>query len=382
MRERTERVLLLGVLALRVGQYVPAGLAALGGNQHGYTRPRLVVGLFAALAVWSVLLLGVGSVRGVVPRWMAVADAVAVMFCAVAVGRACAGDQVVGWANWTVGPLNGAALLAVLYLRRQAAAVAVFLLGCAYLAGIGTRALHSAEAARGAVGNTAVLWAFACAAALFTALSRRQASAADTAHAEALAAEQQRAASEARFAERSRQYRMLHDTVLQTLTGIARGGLDQHEDLVRARCQAEADYLRTLIDGTGADTMPVTIAVALAQAVRGAAGLGLRVNQQFGTLPQNLPEPVVAALTGAVTEALNNVARHAGTGQAYLTAYEDGPRVTVTVTDRGAGFDPSEVADDHGIARSIRARMAAVDGTLNIISTPGEGTSVELAWTA
>jgi signal transduction histidine kinase len=49
------------------------------------------------------------------------------------------------------------------------------------------------------------------------------------------------------------------------------------------------------------------------------------------------------------------------------------------VRDRGAGFDPGTVADDRkGIAESIRGRMERVGGTATIVSSPGEGTDVEL----
>ena len=53
--------------------------------------------------------------------------------------------------------------------------------------------------------------------------------------------------------------------------------------------------------------------------------------------------------------------------------------IAVFVRDRGSGFDPAEVSpDSHGIAESIRGRMARAGGTASIVSAPGEGTEVEL----
>ena len=54
-------------------------------------------------------------------------------------------------------------------------------------------------------------------------------------------------------------------------------------------------------------------------------------------------------------------------------------RVAVFVRDRGIGFDRSRVAADrHGLAESVEARMQRAGGAATIVSTPGEGTEVEL----
>ena len=53
--------------------------------------------------------------------------------------------------------------------------------------------------------------------------------------------------------------------------------------------------------------------------------------------------------------------------------------VGVFVRDRGAGFDPTAVPPDRkGIAESIEGRMERAGGRGTIVSSPGEGTEVEL----
>ena len=53
--------------------------------------------------------------------------------------------------------------------------------------------------------------------------------------------------------------------------------------------------------------------------------------------------------------------------------------IAVFVRDRGAGFDPAAVPEDrHGIAESIRGRLERAGGSASVVSTPGEGTEVEL----
>jgi signal transduction histidine kinase len=110
--------------------------------------------------------------------------------------------------------------------------------------------------------------------------------------------------------------------------------------------------------------------------------LGLRINQQFDSLPKQIPTHVTEALVGAAREALNNVVKHAHTSEAWLSAYGDGHGgVTVTVVDRGKGFDPNGKSAGLGLMRSVKHRVLEVGGGVRIDSAPGEGTSVELSWT-
>jgi signal transduction histidine kinase len=53
--------------------------------------------------------------------------------------------------------------------------------------------------------------------------------------------------------------------------------------------------------------------------------------------------------------------------------------IAVYVRDRGSGFDAGKVAKrKHGIAESIRGRMARAGGTAAVTSSVGEGTEIEL----
>ncbi|MBV8258199.1 MAG: ATP-binding protein, partial [Actinobacteria bacterium] len=85
----------------------------------------------------------------------------------------------------------------------------------------------------------------------------------------------------------------------------------------------------------------------------------------------------VRALVLAAREAMANAAKHAGVDEVsvFVDATDEHP--AIFVRDRGAGFDPSAVAE-RGIAHSIRARMERVGGSATIVSTPGEGTEVEV----
>ena len=52
--------------------------------------------------------------------------------------------------------------------------------------------------------------------------------------------------------------------------------------------------------------------------------------------------------------------------------------VTVTVLDRGRGFDPAQVSDGVGLRESVVARIRDVHGEATVTSEPGAGTHVEI----
>ena len=138
-----------------------------------------------------------------------------------------------------------------------------------------------------------------------------------------------------------------------------------------------------------------------------------------------MPEPVAEALLHATREALANVAAHAGTGEAWVTAgpvtagavmagpvtdgavmdgavmdgavtdgavtdgavtdgaSRSGPAVQVRIRDAGRGFDPGLIGPSRlGVRMSISERVADCGGSASVRSAPGEGTEVCLCWPA
>jgi signal transduction histidine kinase len=235
--------------------------------------------------------------------------------------------------------------------------------------------------------------------------------------------------------ERREQDRLMHDTILNTLTAIAGSGAAA---AVAGQCRRDIGLLQSALSdsdtthprgrpdsgplaaveavvgemrarglavdlevsgGTGAEgspeagVVPGPVVAALAHAAREAlagvaehAGTGAEGSPEAGVVPG----PVVAALAHATREALANVAEHAGTGRAWVTVGmtppdEDGgpPRIEVTVRDEGAGFDPGRVGPARlGVRRSITERVEDRGGSATVSSAPGGGTVVRLCWPA
>jgi signal transduction histidine kinase len=379
MAQRTEKALVRGLAAVRVAQFVSFGPAALTAKSNAYHWGDLALWLYGAACVWSIVLYTHGLRRnGFGQRWV-VADVLFISASAAFVGFACLPGRAFTWDNWTTGPATGAAVLAVVYGRRWLAVTGLALLLTAHL--VSTRSDIGVPGAVGSItAHTVSLVGFSLAAALMVGSLRASAHRSDELVLVALEAQHAESSIRARMDERTRQYRLLHDTVLSTLSAISRGGLDHRTRAVQERCARDAAYLRGLITG-GEDDTPTGLGAALSTVIREQEALDLDVQPHFDGLPKDVPDDVVEAISSAVREALNNVAKHAGTKHAWLMAIgsEDGS-LSVSVTDRGAGADPSEMSGGLGITGSIRDRMAEIGGTAVIHSAVGEGTTVEITW--
>src|SRR5262245_24593771 len=85
------------------------------------------------------------------------------------------------------------------------------------------------------------------------------------------------------------------------------------------------------------------------------------------------------AVLRIVQEALANAVKHAQPTRIRLRLGHHDGQVAVTVVDDGAGFDPSLAQQRHGMGLGLmRERVAELGGTLQLDSTPGQGTSVQI----
>ena len=87
------------------------------------------------------------------------------------------------------------------------------------------------------------------------------------------------------------------------------------------------------------------------------------------------PQEVEAAVYFSVLEALQNVSKYANAEHADVRLYESGGALTFEVADDGVGFDASTAGRGTGL-QGIADRLAALDGTVQLLSAPGAGTTV------
>jgi signal transduction histidine kinase len=189
-------------------------------------------------------------------------------------------------------------------------------------------------------------------------------------------------AEEARRADEREQHRQLHDTVLSTLTMVAAGAFAEPAPALTA--QAGRD-LRVLQGLAGAPAVPGGLAplTDLGPKLERAAATTDDLAVRLKLVPVTLPSPVADQLAACVGEALRNVERHAGTGQAEVTVTGGAGWAVVKITDCGRGFDPAATPPSRrGIRESITGRMLAAGGRAAVSSRPGAGTTVTVSWPA
>jgi signal transduction histidine kinase len=167
-----------------------------------------------------------------------------------------------------------------------------------------------------------------------------------------------------------------HDSVLQTLALIQRNAGDAKSVVSLARRQERE--LRNWLHGEPMRPLGDSLSAAIEQ-------LSAEVEEMHGVTVDEVMvgdcplDERLQALVGAAREAIVNAARWSGVTTVSVYAEAEDDRVSVFVRDRGKGFDPDGVGDGHhGIAESIKGRMARHGGTATITSAPGEGTEVEL----
>ena len=176
--------------------------------------------------------------------------------------------------------------------------------------------------------------------------------------------------------------RRLHDTVLSTLTLLAREDVvscSEDEARLRSLCRGDVEALDR--DGaTGERHSSVVVVRSSDPPWSVPPGLEVSVHGVGWPLVASMLTPTAAsALGGAVQECLRNVARHAGVHHADVAVGVTQTLVTVVVVDAGRGFDPRAVGEGRlGLRSSVRAAVEEVGGRADVRSAPGRGTSVEL----
>lgn len=190
-------------------------------------------------------------------------------------------------------------------------------------------------------------------------------------------------------AQRRQGARLLHDTVLATLTLLAHSGFGVAPSALQQQAAEDARLLRQL--RMGGSPVPQSSGVYNLEPVEETAlGTTLEsVKQRFGRMGLEvswhgtgqvlLPSDVLDAFLLALAECLENVRRHSGMTEAHVTITDDETTVRAMVTDAGVGFDLKDIDEARlGFKDSVVARLKDVGGNARLFSSPGAGTTVVL----
>jgi signal transduction histidine kinase len=184
-------------------------------------------------------------------------------------------------------------------------------------------------------------------------------------------------------AERRRLERNLHDGAQQRLVSVALG-----LSMVDAKLEDDPGSARELLTETQDDLTRGLeelreLARGLHPALLTERGLGPALNALLTRAPlpveieelpaERLTAPVEAAAYYVIAEAITNVAKYAHASRATVSISRSDGRATVTVCDDGVGgADP---ADGSGL-RGLAARVEALNGRLDVDSSPERGTCI------
>jgi signal transduction histidine kinase/ligand-binding sensor domain-containing protein len=199
--------------------------------------------------------------------------------------------------------------------------------------------------------------------------------------------------------ERNRLARELHDSVTQALYGVTLYSEAAAGHLSQGRAGRAAENLTALQDTVHQALAEMRLLVfelrppilkeqglvaalqARLLAVEGRAGLRteFRVN-----LDRRLPPQVEEGFYRIALEALNNTLKHAQATQIQVCLQQADPPsvgIVLEVMDDGLGFEPTTASQRGGLGLAAMAeRAAGLSTSLSIVSNPGSGTRIRIAW--
>jgi signal transduction histidine kinase len=104
------------------------------------------------------------------------------------------------------------------------------------------------------------------------------------------------------------------------------------------------------------------------------------IETRFDANREETPDPDISTgIYRICQEALGNIARHAGAARVDVHLFADEIQIHLEVTDNGRGWDQTAVDSQSFGLDSMRQRARSLRGTLDISSTPGQGTTVLLS---
>jgi signal transduction histidine kinase/ligand-binding sensor domain-containing protein len=198
------------------------------------------------------------------------------------------------------------------------------------------------------------------------------------------------------FEERARVSREIHDTLLQSLGGVAL-------ELEAVAVELDAASLRSTGDGVRRLRRQVSRGVVEARrsiaelrspalqthglpgalrdiGQRAADGKSLNIQVSVVGRARRLPPSVEEQLLRIGQEAMTNAVRHAMAGNIDLVLEYHGDTITLRVSDDGCGFDVEQRQDDgtHWGLTNMMERAKKLGTRLGLRSRPGHGTVVEV----
>jgi signal transduction histidine kinase len=192
------------------------------------------------------------------------------------------------------------------------------------------------------------------------------------------------------ISDRERIARDVHDAVIQDLfaVGLSLEGTSQRVDNVEARdairlavgrldeCITSLRHFIFDLQRAEAEDRPLT--TELSELIQELAdSYGAQVDLTFSGVLGDVSETVGDAIMHVVKETTSNALRHSGAKNVQVVVSGHAMDFRISVKDRGTGFEMDQITPGMGI-RNIRDRIFGLGGSVEIQSTLGSGTVVNI----
>lgn len=187
----------------------------------------------------------------------------------------------------------------------------------------------------------------------------------------------------------------LHDSISQSLTGIALQ-LDSAERANPPENTSVARFLglaRQMLGSCRRELQSCLLDLRnrtfeeknLSEAIRRTVSPlseNAEVSVRFNVPRETLSDTAVHVILKIIRELVVNAIRHGGAKHVRIAGERDGETIRFAVRDDGTGFDPASAPgpmQGHFGLQGIRERLGDFDGTVDVWSVPGRGTKVTVA---
>jgi signal transduction histidine kinase len=103
------------------------------------------------------------------------------------------------------------------------------------------------------------------------------------------------------------------------------------------------------------------------------------VENQIGTLEQEVPDSLKTPIFRISQEAMNNIAKHSQASLLTLSLRKDDDKIELKITDNGKGFDVDTVKKGMGLS-TMKERAQLSGGSFDLESAVGKGTIIRVSW--
>jgi NarL family two-component system sensor histidine kinase YdfH len=191
--------------------------------------------------------------------------------------------------------------------------------------------------------------------------------------------------------ERQRMARELHDTLSQGLAGLILQLEAADAHLTNSRTEKAQSIIsnaleqarvtladaRRAIDDLRQPSLDDLDSALRREMDRFTNATGIRVQYQSVQTPP-LPAPTKETLIRTLAESLTNIAHHAQAQTVEVNVEVKDKNILLTIKDDGIGFDTSSIPSGHYGLLGIKERIRLVNGSFEIQTENGKGTSLSI----